>query len=127
MNSPKIFVSADGRYRTRHLTNRVTIIEALGQDWNDWGNQTDDQLAFMAYIGAENMTAAKNLRLTVIHLLSYESVEIRRRKDNRTGWPVELKIRGMDRRHLADLIEEGQTLDDLARWEKTEKQIAAYV
>jgi len=113
MKSPKISVSADGRYRTQHLTERVTVIEALGQDWNDWGNATEERPAFVAYMGAENMTQAQNFKHSIQKLLYWEEVTIRSRRDNRTGWPVELKVKGLDRRQIDRLTTWGETADYL--------------
>jgi len=113
LTSPKISVTADGRFRIQYLTKRVLIVEALGQDWFDWGNETEEKPAFVAYYGAENMAEAKSRKKTIEKLYCYESITIRRRKNNRTGWPVELKIHGLSREYLDYLIVDGETADYL--------------
>jgi hypothetical protein len=100
----QISISADGRFNTQRLSRRVVIIEALGQDWYGWGNYTETSPAFIAYFGVRNKETALNVADTIQFLCSPESVEIRKRRDNRTGWPFELKIRGLERRHLDELL-----------------------
>ena len=115
-------VSSDGKFRVFDLSSRVTVCEAIGQDWYDWGNDEPGEVygtvrpAFIAYLGCETLKEANAAKMTIENICFYQNVEIRRRRETRTGWPLELKIRGLNRQGLEDLVSIGDNLSDYAAY-----------
>ena len=118
-------VSSDGKFQTTRLSDRVVIIEALGQDWYGWDNAEylDDGTvfpAFLAYFGCDNKEQALACKMTIERFYNVEEITARSRRDTRTGYPVELKIRGLQRLTdchsfgLVDLVGMAELQDDLA-------------
>ena len=113
-------VSSDGKFRTLTLSSRVVIVEALGQDWYDWGNYDEENPnkypAFLTYYGCRDRREAEQTKNVLLECFGVDCVEIR--KGKRTGWPVELKIRGMQRGpnvscfELADLVKKENGFGD---------------
>jgi hypothetical protein len=113
-------ISSDGKFQTQALSPRVVIIEALEQDWYGWGNYEvlDDGTvfpAFIAYFGCDSKEQALAVKMTIEKLYRPEEVTARCKKNNRTGFPVELKIRGLQRFNdgldLAALVEYSEIKD----------------
>jgi hypothetical protein len=111
-------VSIDGKFRTTQLSDHVWITEALGQDWFDWGNYDVENPhkfpAFLAYFGCNSRQEAKENVTTMSRLYG---VDCEVRKGKRTGWPIEIKIRGLYRESdtianggLSNLIGMGEVL-----------------
>jgi hypothetical protein len=113
-------LSEDGKFKTTQLSDRVWIVEALGQDWFGWGNQEEDgdrqYPAFLAYFGCSSKEEALNYKKT-IDLFYRADALIKQGK--RTGWTFELKIRGLGRSTgwwafgLTDLVEMSERADAL--------------
>lgn len=115
-------ISEDGKFATLKYSPRVTVVEARGQDWFDWGNDEAGEIdgtvrpAFIAYLGCDNKEQALSAKLTVKYCCSVgdKDIECRSRRNTRTGYPVELKIRNLSRIALEDLISIGDQIESAA-------------
>ncbi|BFM39933.1 hypothetical protein [Synechocystis sp. LKSZ1] len=90
---------------TRRLTYNCVICEAMGGDIYNWGNSTDEEPAFILYLGVE-YSGFKLPKDTVEEIVStYGASEVTIRKPKHLKeFDYELKIRGIYRNQLDEFL-----------------------
>ena len=95
--------SPHGNFKVTQLCKSVVICEAPS-DPHGWGNATEDEPAFMVYLGCQKHEVKKYVR-TFNHLYDCEWCEVRKPKYLK-GFEAEIKVRGMQRSDLERLVED---------------------
>lgn len=88
-------VSPNGSFKITQLCENVAICEATNGDRHDWGNATDDEPAFMVYVGCFK-DEVKGYVQTFNTFYRCEWCEVRSPRHLK-GFEAEIKIRGMQR------------------------------
>jgi hypothetical protein len=99
-------------FKLTKLSRRVSIVEAIAGDIHGWGNDEENRPAFLAYLGCESTKEGFKARQTVEYVCDGEA-ELRSRRNTRSGFPYELKIRGLTRNGLEDLLSVADQLEDM--------------
>jgi hypothetical protein len=87
-------VSPNGSFRVSQLCESVAICEAPN-DPHGWGNATDTEPAFMAYVGCKKDEVAGYVK-TINNFYRTEWCEVRKPRHLK-DFEAEIKIRGMQR------------------------------
>jgi hypothetical protein len=94
INSP-LKISPHGSFEVNQLCKSVAICEAVKGDINNWGNATDTEPAFVAYLGCKKEEVASHVN-TFKTFYRCELCEVREAKYLK-DFEVEIKVRGMQR------------------------------
>jgi hypothetical protein len=95
INSPPLKVSPHGSFKVTQLCESVAICEAMKGDRNNWGNGTETEPAFVAYLGCKKEEVEGYIK-TFNTFYRCELCEVREPKYLK-GFEVEIKVRGMQR------------------------------
>ena len=88
-------VSPHSSFELIQLCESIAICEAVKGDVHNWGNQTEDEPAFIAYIGCQPEEVSAYIK-TLNTFYRIEWCEVRSPK-YLVNFAVEIKIRGMQR------------------------------
>jgi hypothetical protein len=100
-------VSPHGSFQVTRLCESVAICEATNGDRHDWGNATDTEPAFTAYLGCKRDEVAGYVKTFNTPPLSpptgggWGGCEVRKPRHLKE-FEAEIKIRGMKRRSNSD-------------------------
>lgn len=98
-----------------HLCDSVAIIESESDRYH-WGNQSEDQPAFLTYIGCHSLSEANALKKTLMQF--YRATAITIRPAQRLSFQYEIKAYGLSRNSdsnafgLDDLVLSQQAKDE---------------
>jgi hypothetical protein len=95
INSLPLKVSPHGSFEVNQLCHSLAICEAKKGDINNWGNATETEPAFVAYLGCKKEEVSSHIK-TFKTFYRCELCEIREPKYLK-GFEAEIKIRGMQR------------------------------
>jgi hypothetical protein len=89
----------------RRFAYNCAICEAMGGDVHGWGNSTDDQPAFLLYLGCDftDFTPPKEKVEKIINAFGASEVTVRKPKYLKE-YDRELKIRGLERHQLDEFL-----------------------
>ena len=105
MSTSVLARSDSGSFVTSRISFNAAICEAMGGDVYGWGNSTDDQPAFIVYLGIDfsDFTPPKEKVEQIIDAFGASEVTVRKPKHLK-GFDRELKIRGLERYQLDALF-----------------------
>lgn len=95
INSPPLKVSPHGSFKVTQLCESVAICEAVKGDRNNWGNGTEDEPAFVTYLGCKKEEVEGYLK-TLKTFYRCHLCEVRHPLYLK-GFEVEIKIYAMQR------------------------------
>ena len=101
LNDSVLKVSPHGSFKVSQLCKSVAICEAKGSDRHNWGNATDNEPAFIVYLGCKKNEVSEKIRY-INNVLDCYWCEVRKPKYLK-GFEAEIKIRGMQRWSDEDL------------------------
>ncbi|MDJ0902208.1 MAG: hypothetical protein QNJ55_25740 [Xenococcus sp. MO_188.B8] len=111
--------SQNKSFRVSRISNSIAICEANKEDRFNWGNSTENQPAFLVYLGCSQKDVSGYIQTFNI-FYKCEYCETRKPKYLK-GFEVEIKIRGMQRKGNAKCY----GLDDLLRTEAS-KHVSSF-
>jgi hypothetical protein len=115
-------ISDCGNFKTRTITHNCKIIEAIGGDIHEWGNEQevngDYCPAFIAYFGFSSREEGQRFIEWLMGdgFASKATIRVNNRERSNGGYPWEVKAWGMSRDGLELALEE---IPYLGKWQYT--------
>ena len=95
LNDSSLKVSPHGSFKVTQLCKSVAICEATKGDRHDWGNATETEPAFIAYLGCREAEISGYLKtINTFYRCSWSEIGKSKYLKN---FEAEIKIRGMQR------------------------------
>jgi hypothetical protein len=95
LNDSVLKVSPNGSFKVKQLCESIAICEATKSDRHNWGNATEDEPAFLLYLGCKKDEVSGYIK-NFNTFYRCEWCEVRKPKYLK-GFEAEIKVRGMQR------------------------------